>query len=99
MTDVGLHRFTKSVFYTPPLTAKSSENFLFQLDWCWLVLINVEMLVMTKKNQICPILLIIKILDQKWIFWVFLRTLVIDILSRQSMLQINGCGRKSNAYS
>ena len=57
------------------------------------------MLVMTKKNQICPILLIIKILDQKWIFWVFSRTPVIGILSRQSMLQINGCGRKSNEYS
>ena len=24
-------RFTKSVFYTPPRTAKSSENFLYQL--------------------------------------------------------------------
>ena len=57
------------------------------------------MLVMTKKKQFCPILLIIKILDQKWIIWVFLRTLVIDISSRKSMLQINGCGRKSNAYS
>ena len=58
------------------------------------------MLVMTKQIQICPILLIIKILVQKWIFLVFSRTLVIDILSRQScMLQINGCGRKSNAYS
>ena len=57
------------------------------------------MLVMTKKNQICPILLNIKILDQKWIFWVFLRTLVIDILSRQSMLPIYGCGHKSNAQS
>ena len=58
------------------------------------------MLVITKKeNQICPILLINKILYQKWIFWVFSRTLVIGILSRDSMLQINGCGRKSNAYS
>ena len=57
------------------------------------------MLVMGKKNQICPILLIIKMLDQKWIFWVFSRTLVIHVLWRQSMLQINGCGRKSNAYS
>ena len=28
-----------------------------------------------------------------------LRTLVIGISSRQSMLQINGSGRKSNAYS
>ena len=99
MADVGHQRFTKSVFYTPPLTAKSSENFHYQLVWCWLVLINVKMLVMTKKNQICPILLIIKILDQKCIFWVFSRTLVIDFLSRQSMLQINDCGRKSNAYS
>ena len=98
MADVGHQRFTKSVFYTPPLTAKSSENFHYQLVW-WLALINVAMLVMTKKNQICPILLIIKILDQNWIFWVFLRTLVIDILSPQKLLQINGCGRKSNAYS
>ena len=57
------------------------------------------MLVMTKKVQICPILLIIKMLDQKWIFLVFSRTLVIHVLWRQSMLQINGCGRKSNAYS
>ena len=57
------------------------------------------MFVMTEKNQICPILLIIKMLDQKWIFWVFSRTLVINVLWRQSMLQINGCGRKSNAYS
>ena len=99
MADVGHQKFTKSVFYTPPITAISSEYFHFQLVWCWLVLINVKMLVMTKKNQICPILLIIKILDQKCIFWVFSRTHVIDILSRQSMLQINGCGRKSNAYS
>ena len=98
MADVGHQRFTKSVFYTPPLTAKSSENFHYQLFWWWLVLFNSEMLVMTK-NQFCPILLIIKMLDQKWIFWVFSRTLVIDILSRQSMLQINCCGHKSNAYS
>ena len=57
------------------------------------------MLVMTKKVQICPILLIIEMLDQKWIFLVFSRTLVIHVLWRQSILQINGCGRKSNAYS
>ena len=44
-------------------------------------------------------LLIIQILDQKWIFWVFSRTLVIDVLWRQSMLQINGSGRKINAYN
>ena len=99
MADVRHQRFTKSVFYTPSLTAKSSENSHCQLFVCWLVLIIFEMLVMTKKNQICPILLIIKILDQKWIFWVFSRTLVIDILSRHSMLQINGCGRKSNTYN
>ena len=99
MADVGDQRFTKSVFYTPPLTAKSSKNFHYQFVWCWLVLINVEMLVMTKKIQIWPILLTIKTPDQKWIFWVFSRTLVIGILSRQSMLQIIGCGRKSNAYS
>ena len=54
---------------------------------------------MTKKVQICSILLIIKMLNQKWIFLVFSRTLVIHVLWRQSMLQIYGCGRKSNAYS
>ena len=48
MADAGPQRFTKSVFHTPPLTAKSSENFHYQLFWCCLVLINVEMLVMTK---------------------------------------------------
>ena len=98
MAEVMHQRFTKSVFYTPPLTAKPSENFHYQLFWCWLVLTNVEMLVMTKK---------IKNFDSfdyrnagpKWIFWVFSHTLVVDVLSRQSMLQINGCGRKSNAYS
>ena len=57
------------------------------------------MLVMTKKVKVCTILLIIKMLDQKWIFLVFSRTLLIYVLWRQSMLQINGCGRKSNAYS
>ena len=57
------------------------------------------MLVMTKKILVCPILLIIKMLDQKWIFWEFSRTLVIHVLWRQSMLQVNDCGRKSNAYS
>ena len=31
MADVGHQRFSKSVFYTPPLTAKSSENFQYQL--------------------------------------------------------------------
>ena len=31
MADVGHQRFTKSVFYTPSLTAKSSENFHYQL--------------------------------------------------------------------
>ena len=52
-----------------------------------------------EKNQIYSVLLIIKMLNQKWIFWVFSRTLVIDVLWRQSRLQINGCGRKNNAYS
>ena len=52
-----------------------------------------------KTKQICSILSIIKLLDQKWIFWVFSRILVIDVLWRQSMLQINGCGHKSNAYN
>ena len=27
MADIGHQRFTKSVFYTPPLTAESSEIF------------------------------------------------------------------------
>ena len=31
MADVGHQRFTKSVFYTSPITAKSSENFHYQL--------------------------------------------------------------------
>ena len=31
MADVGHQRFTKSVFYTLPLTAKSSENFYYPL--------------------------------------------------------------------
>ena len=57
------------------------------------------MRVMTKKNQMSPILLIIKMLNQNWIFWVFSRTLVIDVLWRQSMLEINCFGRKNNAYS
>ena len=71
MADVGQQRFTKSVFYTPPLTAKSSENFHYQLFWCWLVLINVKCWLLRKnKKQICSIILIIKMLDQKWIFWV-----------------------------
>ena len=30
MADAGHQGFTKSVFYTPPLTAKSSENFRYQ---------------------------------------------------------------------
>ena len=32
-------------------------------------------------------------------FWAFSHTLVIDVLWRQSMLQSNGFGRKSNAYN
>ena len=51
IADVGRQRFTHSVFYTPPLAAKSSENYHFQLFCYWLVLINVEMLVLTKKNE------------------------------------------------
>ena len=47
----------------------------------------------------CPILLIIKILDQWRIFWVFSCTLVVDVLWRQSMLQTNGCDHKGNAYN
>ena len=31
MADVGHQRFTKFVYYTPPLIAKSSENFHYQL--------------------------------------------------------------------
>ena len=72
------------VLYPTPYS-KTSENFHYQLFWCRLVFINVEMLVMTKKVQICPILLIIKMLDQKWIFLVFSRTLVIHVLWRQRM--------------
>ena len=100
MADVGLYMFTKSVFYTPPLLKKTQVNFQYQLFWCLLVLINVKMLVMTEKNvQIWRNLLIIKMLDKQLIFWVSTRTLLIDVLWRQSMLQNNGCGRKSNAYS
>ena len=55
MADVRHQRFTKSVFYAPPLTAKSIENFHYQLIWCWLVLINVKMLVITKINKFVPI--------------------------------------------
>ena len=51
MADAGRQRFTNTVFYTPPLTAKSLENIHFQLFCCWLVLINVKMLVMTKKTK------------------------------------------------
>ena len=31
MADARHQRFTKSVLYTPPLTAKSSENVRYQL--------------------------------------------------------------------
>ena len=31
MADEGHQRFTKPVFYTPPLKAKSSDNFRYQL--------------------------------------------------------------------
>ena len=34
-------------------------------------------------------------LDQQWIFCVYSRTLLIDILWRQSMLQIIFCGGKA----
>ena len=50
MCDIGHQRFTKSVWYTPPLTEKSSENFQYRLFWCWLVLSYVKMLVMAKKK-------------------------------------------------
>ena len=72
MSDVGHQRFTKSVFYTPPLTQKIKFVWFCWLSKYW------------TKNEFSECLL---------------RTLVIDILSRMSMLQINGCGRKSNAYS
>ena len=36
--------------------------------------------------------------DQQWIFCVFSHTLLVDVLWRQSILQIKGRGRKSNAY-
>ena len=55
---------------------------------------------MTKNEiQIWPALLIRKMLDQQWIFCVSSRMHLIDVFWRQIMLQINGCGRKSNAYS
>ena len=51
MADAGYHKFTYSVLYTPPLTEKKTHvNFQYRLFWCWLVLINVKMLVMTKKK-------------------------------------------------
>ena len=52
MAEVMHQRFTKSMFYTLPLTPKSSENFHYQLFWCSLVFINVEMLMMTKKSNL-----------------------------------------------
>ena len=98
MADVEHQRFTKSVFYTPPLTAKSSEHFHYQLFWCWLVLINVEMLGLTKTRTNLFDSFDYQNAGPKMNFWGFSRTLVIDVLWRQSMLQINDCGRKSNAY-
>ena len=44
MADVGHQMFTKSVSYTPPLTAKSAENFHYQLFRCRLTLIKVKCL-------------------------------------------------------
>ena len=79
-----------------PQTLLQNHQRISIMFGCWLVLINVEMLVMTKKN--CSILLIIQIWTKNE-NWVFSRTLVIDVLWCQSMLQITGCGRKSNAYN
>ena len=56
------------------------------------------MLVMTKKNSNLPDSVDYQNAGPKMIFRVFSRTLVIHVLLRQSMLQVNGCGRKSNAY-
>ena len=100
MSDVGHHMFTKCVFYTPPITEKTQVNFQYQLFGWWFDLINFKMFVITKKKfQIWPTLLIIKMRDQQLMFCVSSRTLLIDVLWRQSMLQIYGCGHKSNAYS
>ena len=91
-----------NLFFIPhPYKKKTQVNLQYQLFSCLLVLINVKMLVMTKKKlvQMWANRLIIKMLDQQWLFWVSTRTLLVDALWRQSMLQINGCGRKSNAYS
>ena len=52
-----------------------------------------------KEIQIWLTLLIIEMVDKQWIFCVFSRTLLIDVLWRQSMLQIYGCDRKSKSYS
>ena len=42
-------RVTKSILFIPrPLLKKSSENFHYLLFWCWSILINAEMLIMTK---------------------------------------------------
>ena len=79
MADVGHQRFSKSVFYTPPLNAKSSENFQYQLFWCWLVLTNVEMLVITEKKTNLFDYVDYQNAGPKWIFLVFSRTLVIDV--------------------
>ena len=52
MASVGHYMFTKTVFYTPPLLEKKTQvNFQHQLCRCLLVLINVKMLVMTKKKS------------------------------------------------
>ena len=47
--DVGNHMFTKSVFYTPSLTGKTSE-FPVSIVLMLIILINVKMLIMTKKK-------------------------------------------------
>ena len=101
MADAGHQRFTKSVFYTPPPTVKSSDNFYYQLFWCWLVSIDVEMLVIAKKKKRKNLFDYVDYQNAgpKMNFWSVSRTLVIDVLWRQSMLQINGFGRKCNAYS
>ena len=56
------------------------------------------MLVMTKKSILSDSV-DYQNTGPKMNFLSVLRTLVIGILSRQSMLQINGCDRKSAAYS
>ena len=60
---LGIKSFLNLCFIPHPLLQNHQKNFQYQLFWCWLVLTNVEMLVITK-DQICSIMLTIKMLDQ-----------------------------------